>query len=179
MSDKRVSGSRASRREMVLVTAIAGAVAAAALIGTILWEKAAPPPASQVLTVYKHPQCNCCNKWIDHLEGNGFIVLPRLELKQAERQGKLGVPVGLRACHTAVIDGYVVEGHVPAEDIKRLLRERPAATGLAVPGMPIGSPGMEQGDRHDAYEVLLFDAQGQSSVFARHGDPSSNSGTKQ
>ena len=82
---------------------------------------------------------------------------------------KLGVPEALASCHTATVNGYVIEGHVPAEDIRQLLAKRPNATGLAVPGMPIGSPGMEVGDRVDAYQTLLFDAQGQSSVFNQYG----------
>ena len=94
-------------------------------------------------------------------------------LQQLERQlavkAEYGIPPGLQSCHTAVVDGYVVEGHVPAADVKRLLAERPEAAGLAVPGMPVGSPGMEQGDTAEPYDVLLVD-DGQSSVFAHHGD---------
>lgn len=151
----------------VVLAALAGGGVA---LGALLWDQSREPGA--VITVYKHPECNCCNKWIDHLEDSGFVVQPKMELKQAERQAALGVPKPMRACHTAVVDGYVVEGHVPAHDIKRLLRERPKARGLAVPGMPIGSPGMEQGARQDPYDVLLFDDTGQATVYEHHGPAS-------
>lgn len=151
----------------VVLTALLGAGIA---LAAMLRDQSGSGDGTAVVTVYKHPQCGCCNKWIKHLEENGFVVQPRLELKQAERQTALGVPTALRACHTAIVDGYVVEGHVPANDIKRLLRERPKARGLAVPGMPIGSPGMEQGVRVDPYDVLLFDESGKATTFAHHAE---------
>ena len=118
--------------------------------------------------VYKTPTCGCCTKWIEHLEANGFRVeakeLPDLRgLKQTN-----GIPPRLGSCHTAIVEGYVIEGHVPAQDIARLLEERPAVAGLAVPGMPIGSPGME-GPNPERYEVLSFDSGGRTTVFATHG----------
>lgn len=120
------------------------------------------------LTVYKTPTCGCCGKWVDHLREAGFAVatvdLPDLTAVKA----KNGVPPELASCHTAVVDGYVVEGHVPAADVLRLLDERPAVAGLAVPGMPIGSPGME-GSRPERYTVYAFDSSGQTSRFATHG----------
>ena len=154
-------------RKALLSVALAALVSAGIALAALLWHQAGSSDRT-VLTVYKHPQCGCCNKWIEHLEENGFVVQPRLELKQAQRQTALGVPTALRACHTAIVDGYIVEGHVPASDIKRLLRERPKARGLAVPGMPIGSPGMEQGDRVDPYDVLLFDETGKATTFEHH-----------
>ena len=157
-------------RKALLGVALAALVGAGVALAALMWDQAGTQDRAAVVTVYKHPQCGCCNKWIEHLEENGFVVQPRLELKQAERQTALGVPTALRACHTAIVDGYIVEGHVPASDIKRLLKERPRARGLAVPGMPIGSPGMEQGDRVDPYDVLLFDEAGKATTFAHHAE---------
>jgi len=120
------------------------------------------------ITVYKSPTCGCCKEWVKHLQGNGLRVIahdvPDLMLfKRAS-----AVPVNLEACHTAIVEGYVIEGHVPASDIKRLLKSRPPILGLAVPGMPVGSPGMEQGGQKDHYDVLSFDRQGKTGVFARY-----------
>ena len=127
-----------------------------------------PAPADlPVVTVYKTASCACCRGWVDHLRAEGFTVetvdLPDLHAVKEQR----GVPHELESCHTGVVGGYVVEGHVPAEDVRRLLAERPEAIGIAVPGMPIGSPGMEQGDTRQPYEVLLLTDAG-TSVFARH-----------
>ncbi len=123
------------------------------------------PPS---VTVYKTPTCGCCKKWSRHLENAGMRVttidLPDVGPLKAEH----GVPSHLASCHTAIVDGYVVEGHVPAEDVLRLLDERPDIAGLAVPGMPIGSPGME-GPNPEHYVVLAFDARGATSPFASHG----------
>jgi hypothetical protein len=105
-----------------------------------------------------------------HLQANGFTVVTREVSEAALMEMKIAarVPRRLEACHTALVGGYVVEGHVPAADIKQLLAQRPAVVGLAVPGMPVGSPGMEQGGRHDPYEVLTFDREGRTTVFASH-----------
>lgn len=126
--------------------------------------------AQDKITVYKSPSCGCCNKWISHLEDNGFKVSAVNMDNVVPKKIEFGITQQTASCHTAVIDGYVVEGHVPAEDIKRLLKTRPKnIKGLAVPGMPIGSPGMEQGGRQDPYAVLSIDKQGRTQVFARHG----------
>ena len=120
--------------------------------------------------VWKDPNCGCCGKWVRHLEANGFQVRVYDEGNTAAR-GRLGIPDKLGSCHTAVVGGYVVEGHVPAADIHRLLRERPVAIGLAVPGMPVGSPGMDgavYGGRKDAYDVLLVARDGSTRVFRRY-----------
>jgi hypothetical protein len=119
------------------------------------------------ITVYRSPTCGCCSKWIAHLEANGFEVVAHDTEDMTSVKIENGIRRELSSCHTAVIDGYVIEGHVPAEDIQRLLRERPAVAGVAVPGMPIGSPGME-GPNPQAYDVLTFDAVGNTSVFASH-----------
>lgn len=120
------------------------------------------------ITVYKSPTCGCCSKWVKHLQANGFDVIAKDVPDVIPYKIRGGVTPRLASCHTAFIDGYVIEGHVPAQDIKRLLLERPTAKGLAVPGMPIGSPGMEQGNRKDAYEVKLIPNEGEPTVFSRH-----------
>jgi hypothetical protein len=118
------------------------------------------------IKVYKTPQCGCCKAWVDHLSENGFQVeavdMPDLSIVKQ----KYGVTPALEACHTAVVDGYVVEGHVPADVIRKLLQERPRVVGIAVPGMPGGSPGME-GAMKQPYDVLTFDQAGRTQVFAR------------
>jgi hypothetical protein len=121
------------------------------------------------ILVYKTPSCGCCNGWIEHLREAGFTVDARdvRDLMSVKRDA--GIPVGMSSCHTALVDGYVVEGHVPAEHVARMLAERPAIAGIAVPGMPIGSPGME-GPNPEPYEVLSFGHDGTSGVFA-HVDP--------
>lgn len=120
-----------------------------------------------LVTVYKSPTCGCCSAWVEHLRASGFPV-EAVDVPSTDAVHEAyGIPPALRSCHTGVVEGYVVEGHVPAEDVKRLLAERPEAGGLAVPGMPVGSPGMEQGDVREPYEVLLVD-DGRTSVFARH-----------
>lgn len=126
---------------------------------------AAIPPG---VTVYRTPTCGCCTKWARHLEAHGFPVRVRdvTDLDAVKR--RLGVPREARACHTAVVDGYVVEGHVPAQDVARLVEEAPPVRGLAVPGMPHGSPGMES-PHPEAYEVRVLDDTGLGGVFSRHG----------
>lgn len=118
--------------------------------------------------VYKSPTCGCCTDWVDHMAENGFEVIAHDTDNMNQVKFEAGLMPQLASCHTAFVGGYVIEGHVPASDIQRLLTERPAAHGLAVPGMPIGSPGMEMGDRQDAYSVLLFNAQGQSRPYASY-----------
>jgi len=120
------------------------------------------------ITVYKSPSCGCCKKWVTHLEQNGFIVTSHDVESIVPVKQKHGVLPQLGSCHTGLIDGYVIEGHVPADDIKRLLKEKPAVAGLAVPGMPVGTPGMEQGNRKDSYQVLSFDRSGNIQVFAEY-----------
>jgi hypothetical protein len=119
------------------------------------------------VTVYKSATCGCCNAWIQHLERNGFTVKAHNVTQLDAYKQRHGVTPPLAACHTAVVDGYVVEGHVPAADIKRLLKERPPVKGIAVPGMPMGSPGME-GPTREPYSTLSFDDGGRIKVYARH-----------
>jgi hypothetical protein len=117
------------------------------------------------VTVYKSPTCGCCTKWEEHLRQNGFRVVsvPREDMPAIKLEH--GVPKGLQSCHTALVDGYAVEGHVPADVIRKLLTERPRVKGVAVPGMPMGSPGME-GPHKDQYEVYTFDVSGPRDVYA-------------
>jgi hypothetical protein len=124
--------------------------------------------AAQSIHVYKSPTCGCCGDWIDHLEENGFDVTATNSNDMGRIKAEAGLIPGLGSCHTAYVGDYVVEGHVPAEDIKRLLSEAPQATGLSVPGMPAGSPGMEMGNRKDPYKVILFNGEGQTRVFSQH-----------
>ncbi len=118
------------------------------------------------VTVYKSPTCGCCSKWVTHLEQNGFEVESINRRDMSKIKSMAGVEPKLASCHTAKVDGYVIEGHVPADDIKRLLAERPDVKGLTAPGMPQSSPGMDIGNT--PYQVLSFDAEGSTQVFAQH-----------
>lgn len=117
------------------------------------------------VVVYKSATCSCCNRWIEHLEDHGFTVQAHDVDDVTEQKVEHGVQPEHRSCHTAIVDGYVIEGHVPADVIQRLLVERPDVVGLAVPGMPMGSPGME-GPYAESYDVLAFDRSGNSEVYA-------------
>lgn len=143
------------------------AILAAVILG--FWV-AIPAYAQQtVIEVYKSPYCDCCTNWIRHLKQNGFAVKAHDVSDASAYRAKLGVPYELGSCHTATAGGYAIEGHVPAREIRRLLTERPKAKGLAVPSMPLGSPGME-GPRSDPYEVLLFQADGRYAVYQKYGE---------
>lgn len=142
---------------------------------TLLALSAAPLGAlaaasDRMMTVWKDPDCGCCAEWVKHLEKNGFVVKVVDTGNQAIRT-QLAVPSKFGSCHTGFIQGYVIEGHVPGADIQRLIKEQPRALGLAVPKMPIGSPGMdgpEYKGRRDPYEVLLIQKDGGSSVFSSY-----------
>ncbi|MET3791603.1 DUF411 domain-containing protein [Aquamicrobium terrae] len=123
--------------------------------------------ASAAVEVARSPTCQCCEAWIGHMRAEGFEVRERLVEDLTPLKMQLGVPAALQSCHTAVVDGYVIEGHVPPKEVRRLLEEKPSGIGLAVPGMPMGSPGMETASTPDTYEVLLFGAE-HSTVFARY-----------
>ena len=120
------------------------------------------------IVVYKNPECSCCTKWINYLKDGGYKVTAIDTRNVYAEKERLGVPEKLAACHTAVIDGYVVEGHVTIRDIERLLLFRPNITGIAVPDMPVGTPGMERGNAREPYKVLSFDKQGNVDVFVSH-----------
>jgi hypothetical protein len=132
--------------------------------------RAADSAAGPRVVVYKSESCGCCKLWVQHLEQAGFSTEVHDVGNLGPIKERVGVPAGKGSCHTAEVGGYFLEGHVPAQDVKRLLREKPAAKGLTVPGMPLGSPGMEvPSGQVDAYEVLLVAKDGSTSVFARHG----------
>lgn len=118
--------------------------------------------------VFKSPSCGCCGAWVDHLEAAGFDVKVTMVDDTSVARRKYGLPDRFGSCHTAVVAGYVVEGHVPAADVKKLLAMKPVAVGIAVPGMPVGSPGMEMGPRKDPYQVLLVHKQGRERVFSSY-----------
>lgn len=146
-----------------------GAGVVVLLILGLAWSMVRSSGGVSHMTVYKSPSCECCTAWVEHLLKNGFSVTVEKQEDMNAVKKRLGVPEGMTSCHTGVIGDYVVEGHVPAEDLRRLLQERPAVHGLAVPGMPIGSPGMEvPGQKPDPYAVLTFTRDGTTRVFANH-----------
>jgi hypothetical protein len=147
-----------------------------ALLGSAALPVAYPTfAAGPHVTVFKNPSCGCCTAWVDHMKAAGFAVVVTEVQDTAGPRRLAGIPEKLGSCHTARVGGYSLEGHVPAADVLRLLKERPDAIGLAVPGMPAGSPGMEvPGGRRDRYEVLLVERNGGTRVWSRHaGRPSS------
>ncbi len=141
----------------------------ALVTGMLVWTApafaAAPMPQ---VDVFKSPYCGCCGAWVEHMKAAGFVVKVTEVTDTTAARKRLGLPDTYGSCHTATVGGYVLEGHVPAAEVKRLLAGRPAALGLAVPGMPPSAPGMEVPGRKDAYEVLLIDKQGKSSAFANY-----------
>jgi hypothetical protein len=151
--------SQISRRHFLMQGAV---VAAAATLPDLLSAQVAAP----AMVVYMDPNCGCCELWVDHVKAAGFAVSVRDTSDVASVKKRQGVPERLYSCHTAIVGGYVVEGHVPADLVQKLLKEKPKVVGLAVPGMPAGSPGMEQGSK-EPYEVLTFDATGKTTVYAK------------
>ena len=146
------------------------ALALGALAGAAPWAWAQKRAEPIAVEVWKDASCGCCGDWIAHMEQNGFKVTTHDTGNNAVR-ARLGLPARLGSCHTALVGGYLVEGHVHADEVHRLLRDKPAALGLAVPGMPIGSPGMDgpvYGARRDAYDTLLVLRDGSTRVFRRH-----------
>lgn len=155
-----------ARRHFLKMSLGSLGITALGLSHSYLWAQSPSP----VVEVWKSPSCGCCKDWMAHLEQHGFKTRTH-DVGNTAMRAKLGVPMALGSCHTALVDGYVIEGHVPAADIRRLLKERPMALGLTVPGMPIGSPGMngpEYQGRRDSYEVLLIEKNGQTRVFRRY-----------
>lgn len=124
--------------------------------------------ADEEVVMYKDPNCGCCGKWADHLRENGFSVREVATSEMRVVKSEAGLPAPLASCHTATVEGYVVEGHVPASSLRRLLDERPPLAGIAVPGMPLGSPGMEGPYPADRYDVIGFDRKGHTEVFSSH-----------
>jgi hypothetical protein len=141
------------------------------ILGVMLASVSAGAQRAQqpAVEVFKSPTCGCCSKWVDHLRSHGFTVRTTDTDALDDIKAKHQIPQSTRSCHTALVGGYVVEGHVPAADVQRLLKERPAVAGIAVPGMPIGSPGMEvPGMKAQAFDVIAFTKQGTTRVFASH-----------
>ena len=139
-------------------------------IGALAADSAATSPAAAAadeIVVYKTPTCGCCGRWVDHMKANGFTATVKDTADLAPIKRRLGVPPSMVSCHTTVVNGYVVEGHVPAEAVRKLLKERPAIVGIAAPGMPAGSPGME-GPVKQRFDVVTFDRSGHSRVFTSH-----------
>jgi hypothetical protein len=151
-------------RRFAGLAAIASLSTALAFVPEPRQEKSGQPQ----VTVFKDPNCGCCKAWVDHLRKHAFTVTTKDTSDLAPIKNSARVPADYRSCHTAFVNGYVIEGHVPAEDIKRLLAEKPKVAGLAVGGMPIGSPGMEVGNRKEAYDVVAFNRDGTTRVFAKH-----------
>lgn len=167
MNTPRTSRAQPTRRQwLAAALPVAGAGLAIALLPTAV--RATPRTAAATpLEVWKDPNCGCCQDWVDHMQAHGFAVKVYATGNNAVR-ARLGLPQKLGSCHTALVGGYVVEGHVPASDVRKLLQQKPKALGLAVPGMPVGSPGMDgavYGDRRDPYDVLLVAHDGSTRVF--------------
>ncbi|SFD95616.1 Uncharacterized conserved protein [Paracidovorax konjaci] len=162
---------RALPRRALLAAALAATAAGAlATLPRRASAQAAPAAAGTPVEIWKDPSCGCCQDWVDHLRAHGFVPTVHETGNTAVRK-RLGLPDRLGSCHTALVGGYLLEGHVPAADVQRLLREKPQALGLAVPGMPIGSPGMDGAiyrGRRDAYDVLLVARDGNTRVFTHY-----------
>jgi hypothetical protein len=156
-----------SRRSFLVRTAaIAGGSSLLAATSALASTADAVKPVD--VTVYKSPSCGCCTKWVDHLKANKAFRVATRDLDDVDPvKDGLGIPARLRSCHVAVAGGYAFEGHVPGDLVAKVLRERPKIAGLAVPGMPVGSPGMEMGPRKDAYDVIAFTKTGTTSVYAK------------
>jgi len=155
---------RTTRRRLLQLLGAGGAQA----LTSSSWAKGSSKPSE--VEIWKAPNCGCCGDWIAHMQQHGFATTLHDTGNDTVR-ARLGLPLQYASCHTARVGGYVVEGHVPADDVKRLLREKPQALGLAVPGMPIGSPGMDgpaYGGRRDRYDTLLVQKNGSSRVFQSH-----------
>ena len=157
------------QRRLALIS-LTGAVCAAWLPAALAQGPAMTKGSKPQIEVWKDPDCGCCKDWVIHLEANGFAVRVNDSGNTAAR-ARLGIPTKLGSCHTGLVDGYAIEGHVPAREILRLLRDKPAVLGLAVPGMPVGSPGMdgpEYGTRRDKFAVVLVQRDGRQSVYQNY-----------
>jgi hypothetical protein len=157
-------------RKTPITIAFAAIAIAGLAYGAAAQQKAPAATALPKVTVYKTSSCGCCRLWVDHMKANGFDV-QAMDVSAADVRG-ISKAAGLKdegtSCHTAKIGAYTVEGHVPAADIKRMLKEKPAIAGIAAPGMPMGSPGMEQGNAKEPYDVIAFKKDGTSTVYAKH-----------
>ncbi|MBP6771764.1 MAG: DUF411 domain-containing protein [Gemmatimonadaceae bacterium] len=171
-----MSTDRPSSRRLFLAQLATSALATSAVLANRAQAAGLQPPVPSKsaaksapirdIVVYKDPHCGCCSEWVKHMKAAGFVVTSRDTADMTTVKRSMGVPEALESCHTGRIGRYTIEGHVPADVIAKLLAEQPAGRGLAVPGMPVGSPGMEMGGRKDKYDVLLFDAAGKTRVYA-------------
>jgi hypothetical protein len=154
-------------RNIVIALAVAGLTTVG--LASLGVAAAQQKPAGPLVEVFKSPTCGCCANWVDHMRASGFTVRTTDVKDLSQIKASRGIPGPVQSCHTSLVGGYVVEGHVPAADVHRLLKEKPAIAGIAVGGMPVGSPGMEfEGLKAQAYDVMAFDKSGQTRVFAKH-----------
>jgi hypothetical protein len=154
-------------RNIVIALAVAGLASAG--LASLGVAAAQQKPSGALVEVFKSPTCGCCASWVDHMRASGFTVRTTDVKDLSQIKASRGIPSQVQSCHTSLVNGYVVEGHVPAADVHRLLKEKPAIAGIAVGGMPVGSPGMEYpGLKAQAYDVMAFDKSGQTRVFAKH-----------
>lgn len=159
------------RRRIAIALAVAAGFGLASVFGFVAGPTGGAGiahAADDEVVMYKDPNCGCCGKWAEHMRDSGFTVKEISTGEMALVKSEAGVPRTLGSCHTAKVGGYVVEGHVPAADVKRLLADKPAVVGISAPGMPQGSPGMEGPYEPDRYDVVSFDAGGKVEVFASH-----------
>ena len=164
------------RLSLSVVSAILLFLSSAMAAAESSWDKSTQNyQGNKEITVYRSPTCQCCHKWIKHLEKHDFTVIDMLTQDMASVKDAVKLPRQMTSCHTALIDGYIIEGHVPADDIKRLLTTKPDIAGLSVPQMPVGTPGMEMGERKDNFVVFSFDKSGEISSYEKyqHDAPSS------
>ena len=151
---------------------LAGLATVATLTAASAPARPSNPPKPVEITVFKSPTCGCCKEWVEHLrqhaKGTAFSVTAKDTSDVSGVKRTARVPEALHSCHTAFVNGYVIEGHVPADDIQRLITQKPNVAGIAVAGMPAGSPGMEMGSRKDPYDVVAFKRDGSTSVYAKH-----------
>lgn len=157
--------------QMTLRAIATGFIGSGALTTLIPMAQADALPTSATgldITVYRDPACGCCHEWVNYLKSRGFQVTDQVREDMEVIKRRMAVPPELASCHTAVVAGYVIEGHVPVEDIQRLVTEQSTLVGIAAPGMPIGSPGMEIGDQQDAFAIVAFDQAGRVGVINRY-----------
>ena len=174
MSDKQLSNRSALRSRRSLLIGGGTVIATGAVVGALLLRQSPAVASTEAgktgeIVVYKTPTCGCCSALVHHLTDAGLNASAGNQNDLTKTREKLGAPADLRSCHIAVASGYVVEGHVPAEAIIKLLAERPEAVGIFVPGMPLGSPGMEGPFESQAYDVILLRRNGSREVFASYG----------
>jgi hypothetical protein len=154
-------------KKIIIGSIVAGACIVSAALVSRAQTGGGRTARGQAVTVYKTATCGCCAKWVDHMRAAGFDVKTTDVENIGEVKSTYGVPGELSSCHTSLVAGYVVEGHVPADVVSRMLREKPKIAGIAVPGMPIGSPGMEQGGQRNPYQIIAFERGGKASVYER------------